>query len=281
MSSEKMLNLEEKYLKLQQILREMGSLAIGFSGGVDSTFLLKVAHDVLGDAAVAITAHSVIHPANEFDEARELAESIGAPHLGFEMGLENEEFLQNDPNRCYYCKKAVFAKIAELAGEQGLNYVAEGTNYDDLGDYRPGMRAVKELEVRSPLLEAGLTKKEIRELSKRLGLPTWDKPAFACLTSRIPYGERITADKLTRIDGAEQYLRSCGMKQFRARYHDAQTVRIEVLPEDMAYLLEHREEAVARLKDLGFTYITLDLMGYRTGSMNEVLTDEVKKHGQG
>lgn len=274
-------NLEEKYLRLQQILREMGSLGIGFSGGVDSTFLLKVAHDVLGDKAVAITAHSVIHPADEFDEARQLAQAIGAPHRGFEMGLENEEFLQNDPNRCYYCKKAVFSKIGELARQEGLNYVAEGTNFDDLGDYRPGMRAVKELAVRSPLLEAGLTKQEIRELSRRLGLPTWDKPAFACLTSRIPYGERITADKLVRIDGAEQYLRSCGMKQFRARYHDAQTVRIEVLPADMPYLLEHREEVVARLKALGFTYITLDLIGYRTGSMNEVLTDEVKKHGQG
>ena len=274
-------NLQEKYLKLQEILREMGSLAIGFSGGVDSTFLLKVAYDVLGERAVAVTCQSVIHPANEFQEAEELAAKIGAPHLGFVIGLDNEDFVKNDPERCYYCKRAVFFKIGEIAREQGLRYVAEGTNYDDLGDYRPGMRAVKELAVRSPLLEAGLTKADIRELSKELGLPTWSKPAFACLTSRIPYGERITEENLTRIDGAEQYLRACGFKQFRARYHDAKTVRIEILPEDMGKFLERREEAVEYFKKMGFTYITLDLMGYRTGSMNEVLTDEVKQHGQG
>jgi uncharacterized protein len=173
----------------------------------------------------------------------------------------------------------VLAKVKELAKAEGLQYIVEGSNADDLNDYRPGMRAVTEHEVRSPLLEAALTKKEIRQLSQRLGLPTWDKPAFACLTSRIPYGERITQEKLARIDGAERLMREYGLKQYRVRYHDTQTARIEVLPEEMGLVLTRREEIITRFKELGFTYVALDLIGYRTGSMNEVLSNEVKANG--
>lgn len=274
------MHLDQKYQKLQDLFKEMGSVAIGFSGGVDSTLLLKVAYDVLGDRAVAVTSDSETYPREQLEEAKKLVLLIGAPHrVIYTEELTNEEFSRNDPDRCYYCKKELFSSVLRVAREEGLEYVVDGSNFDDLSDYRPGMRAIKELKVRSPLLEVELTKKEIRELSEQLGLPTWDKPAFACLSSRFPYGDPITQEKLVMIDGAERFLRQFKLKQLRVRQHDAKTARIEVLPEDMVFFLEHREAVVTHLKELGYTYITLDLQGYRTGSMNEVLSAEVKKHG--
>ncbi len=274
------MNLEQKYQKLQDSLQEMESVAIGFSGGVDSTFLLKVAHDVLGDKAVAVTSKSETYPQEQYEEAQRLAREIGAPHrIIHTEELDNDDFARNDSNRCYYCKKELFSSVLLIARKEGLNYVLDGSNYDDLDDYRPGLKAIKELKVRSPLLEAELTKAEIRELSNRLNLTTWDKPSFACLSSRFPYGDQITQEKLTMVDGAERYLRKYDFKQLRVRHHDAKTARIEVLSEDMPFFLEHREEVVTAFKSLGYTYITLDLQGYRTGSMNEVLTDEVKGNG--
>lgn len=278
MKGELEMNLDQKYQKLRDIIAEMGSVAIGFSGGVDSTFLLKVAHDVLGDKAVAVTSKSETYPEEQYKEAQRLAKEIGAPHRIIQTEeLTNDEFTRNDANRCYYCKRELFSSVLQVAREEGLDFALDGSNYDDLGDYRPGLKAIRELKIRSPLLEAELTKAEIRELSKRLSLPTWDKAAFACLSSRFPYGDKITQEKLTMVDGAERYLRGFKFKQLRVRQHDAKTARIEVLPQDMPFFLEHREEVVSHLKDLGYIYITLDLQGYRTGSMNEVLDKEVVK----
>lgn len=275
-----MQNLEQKYEKLQRLILEMGSVVVAFSAGVDSTFLLKVAHDLLGDRVLAVTSTSAIRPVETLKEAKDLAISIGVEHRVIQSKeLEKEEFVSNDPQRCYYCKKELFEGIWDVAKAEGLNCVVEGSNFDDLDDFRPGMKAIKELQVRSPLLEAELTKEEIRELSKRLNLPTWNKPAFACLATRFPYGERLVADKLTKVGKAEGYLRQFNFKQLRVRHHDDLTARIEVLPEDMPFFLEHRLEVVARFKEVGYNYIALDLMGYRTGSMNEVLEEEVKVNG--
>jgi len=269
----------EKYDRLQCILNEMGSVAIGYSGGVDSTLLVKVAVDVLGPRAIAMIGRSETYPTREFEEAVALAGQIGARYIT--VNTEETDvikFQENPPDRCYYCKTELFRKLGDIAEGESIAWIADGTITDDVGDFRPGMRAKTEGNVRSPLLEAGLSKQEVREISKHLGLPTWDKPAFACLSSRFPYGMGITKENLTRVDNAETFLRDLGFRHFRVRFHDKRTARVEVGQQEIKRLTDDdlRERVVRQLKDLGFTYVTLDLQGYRTGSMNEVLPVELK-----
>lgn len=251
----------------------MQNILIAFSGGVDSTFLVKVAYDILGGEALAITARSPSYPASELKEARELAHKIGMEHLVIDSEeLNNEEFAQNPPRRCYFCKKELFSKLVRLAGEKGIRWVADATNSDDEDDFRPGREAALELGIRSPLLEAKLSKNDIRYLSRELDLSTWDKPAYACLASRFPYGERITEEKLERVDKAEVFLKSLGFRQLRLRHHGS-LARIEVDGKDISAFLDEkrRKEIINYLKTLDYNYIALDLQGYRPGSMNEPL----------
>jgi len=271
--------LQEKYQVLKDNMKRRGSAAIAFSGGVDSTFLVKVAHEVLGDKMIAVTATSSTYPERELKEAIKYAKDMGVKHLIISSEeLDIEGFASNPTNRCYYCKKELFTKINAIAKENGVEYVFDGSNIDDDGDYRPGMQAARELEVISPLKEAKLTKDDIRELSKDLGLPTWNKPAFACLSSRFPYGNEITAPKLKMVDEAEQFLLDMGIRQVRVRHH-GEIARIEVAPEERVQFFdaEVMDRIGERFREIGFTYVTLDMLGYRTGSMNEVLTDEQKQ----
>jgi uncharacterized protein len=272
------MNLEQKFEKLKDILKNLGSAAVAYSGGVDSTFLLKVAYDVLGDKVIAVTAKSSTYPEREFNEAKTYIAQFGAKHVVIvSEELEIEGFSKNPVNRCYFCKKELFTKVREVANEYGFAHVLDGSNFDDIGDYRPGMKAAKELEVASPLKLAELTKNDIRELSKQLNIPTWDKPSFACLSSRFPYGNEINVEKLSQVDKAEQFLMDLGFKQLRVRHH-GDIARIEVAPKDRMkfFDLELMDKIGAEFKSFGFKYVTLDIMGYRTGSMNEVLSENEK-----
>jgi uncharacterized protein len=265
------MDIEEKFKRLKELIRDLKNVAVAFSGGVDSTFLLKVAHMELGDNAIGITVNSMIHPRWEIESAREIARMIGVRHIVLDADVStNENIMKNPPDRCYHCKLTVFSLIKETAKQYGIENVADGSNADDVGDYRPGMRALKELGILSPLMDVGLKKEEIRRLSKDLGLPTWNKPALACLATRIPYNTRITDKALSMIEEGEDFLRSLGFIQVRLRHLD-NIAKIEVLPEDMPRLLELRDTVVERLKSIGYTYITMDLEGYNTGSMNRII----------
>ena len=265
--------LQEKYAHLQAYLRSLGSVAVAFSSGVDSTFLLYAAKEALGDRVIAITARSCSFPQRELKEAAVYCEANGIRHFIVDSEeLNIEGFSQNPPNRCYLCKHELFEKILAIADEEGIAAVAEGSNLDDNGDYRPGLQAVAELGIKSPLREAGLTKQEIRILSRQFGLPTWEKQSFACLSSRFPYGETITEEKLHMVDRAEQLLLDLGFSQVRVRIHGT-LARIELLPQEFSKLMEGttRECVNQEFRSYGFSYVALDLQGYRTGSMNETL----------
>ncbi len=265
-------DLYSKYADLQLILRDAGSAAIAFSGGVDSTFLLAAALKTEGVRAIPVTVLSETVPARDCEQVTVLCRELGAELILREMAACSIDGVrENPPDRCYYCKRAVFAIVREEAERLGLAHVFDGSNYDDLADYRPGGRALRERGVRSPLQEAALTKQEIRALSKEMGLPTWNRPAAACLASRVPYGEKITPEKLERIDRAEQILSALGVHRLRVRLHGGDLARIEVDPAEMLLVLENRDAILRDFRALGIRYTALDLQGYRMGSLNESL----------
>lgn len=265
-------SIEQKLADLRAVIQTFGSVVVAFSAGADSTLVAKVATDVLGARALAVTSASESLAERELQEALEYAESLGINHrVIYTQELQNPDYLANPTNRCYHCKTELYDHLVELAQAEGFQHVANGLNLDDLGDYRPGLQAAKEHEVRAPLQEAGLTKPDVRAISRLLNVPTWDKPAMACLSSRVPYGEAITPEKLRQIDHAEQALRDLGYRQLRVRHH-GQVARIELPAEQLVtFVTEHAAIASERLKEFGFLYVTLDLAGFRSGSMNDVL----------
>lgn len=266
----------KKLENLKAIIQKTGGAVVAFSGGVDSTFLLKVAYDVLGDKVLAVTANSETYPKRELEEAKTYAKALGVKHIVIETSeLEIAGFADNPPDRCFYCKHELFSKLTNIAKDHGLQYVFDGSNYDDRNDHRPGMRAAKELGVVSPLKQAEMTKEDIREVSKEYGLSTWDKPSFACLSSRFPYGTKITPEKLNVIGAAEDFIRELGFRELRVRHHDT-IARIEIGKADLEKIIPYAEQIVAKLKSLGFLYVTLDLAGYNTGSMNYTLSETEK-----
>ena len=272
MQEEISLELKNKYENLKEYLRAQKSLVIAFSGGVDSTFLLKVAKEALGENVVGVTAKSASFPERERKEAKKFCQKENIKYIQLvSEELQIEGFSHNPKNRCYLCKKELFKKIIDFAKKENILQVAEGSNLDDNGDYRPGLQAIKELGILSPLRHIGFYKDEIRILSKYLGLPTWNKPSFACLASRFVYGETINEKKLSMVDRAEQILLNFGLHQVRVRIHGENLARIEVMPDEFDIILKNRDEIYAKLKSFGFDYVTMDLKGYRTGSMNEVI----------
>jgi uncharacterized protein len=274
--------IQNKFHDLKAILKDMQKVLVAFSGGVDSTLLVKVAHDVLGNHVLAVIAKSETYPQTEIQEAIKLAQQMGVRYMVIEScEMEDPNFVSNSPERCYFCKMELFSKLQEIASNEGIPYILDGANLEDADDYRPGFKAANELGIRSPLKEAQLIKNEIRTLSRCLGLPTWDKPSLACLSSRFPYYTTINSKALNQVAQAEDFLRSLGFSQIRVRHHD-HMARIEVLPEEISRLTapDIREQIIKSFKDIGYTYVTLDMAGYRTGSLNETLSLDKKEQGK-